>query len=649
MTFHLFRLGEIFSLVDHNGQLVTNTDLHGKHSLIFFGFTNCAVICSRALERLSQVLSGLGPASEEVNVFYISVDPDRDTPDIMKAFLKQMFHVFARPKRDANAPGEYVVPHTTITYLLDIGGTIVDHFNDALDAEAVTVRVLKAVSSGKASDCVGNGSNARGSFVYEQESLQRLDRQQVALIRHIGNLAHQLKDDWSNMMGAADINDGFGAYRYQLAFAYYALTLAHFHRLPVAPGFFKETMQRMIAKLIEPDVWFHWHDASTGGGNLQTPAREMIYDPIVTDNIMYSGYILVMSAMYNSLFNDDRYTKPGALTFEYDAFFWGPARASRYLSVACEPWCIFQVCNQMPILGFRLNDALATSGEKNFADGVTKGYVKAWAEKSGGILTPEGIFNTFYMKHVNQTVVVPGASAEAWTGLLMHAWNHELVQQTYDNRRETLAAESPDGSLTVNISAAITAMPRNKFFLNTGGIWGWVAAWAGETGDEETKNRLLHYADNHFHPRTQNGGLMYPRNDTVFDQDGNFVMVSPILSNSIIPLTRLNFRHGLKRLYENPWGARNRDHYDQPALVEVDFTVDVYRAVYLPEERNLLFDIALADYEAGLQGSVVLGREFGRKNWVLTRESHEIGRGSSDGLPSAETWSRKARRCACLF
>ncbi|KAL4941270.1 hypothetical protein BDV06DRAFT_223290 [Aspergillus oleicola] len=664
----------VFSLVDHDNRQITNADLHGKYSFVFFGFTNCAVVCPRALGRLSEVLSGLGPAADNVNVFYISVDPDRDTPDVMKGFIEKYprytgltgtkeqtdavrkeFHAFAKVKQDAEAPGGYVVPHTAITYLLDADGYIVDHFNDALDAETVTSRVLKALESENRSNDTSNDVN---SSVHEHESLRRLDKKQVASIRHIANLSRQLKGDWSNFMGPSDLNDGFGGYRFQLAFMFYALTLAHFHRLPAAPGYFKDTMQRIIAKMIEPDVWFYWHDASIGGGHSQTPAREMIYDPVVTDNIMYSGYVQVMTAMYHSLFDDDRYTKPGALTFEYDAFFWGPAKGFKfehdqnsinervywnmveegYLGVACEPGCIFQICNQMPILGFRLNDVLAATGDKgekeerDIASEVTRGYIKAWNEKSGGILNAEGTFNTFYLKHADTTVNVPGASGEAWAGLLMHAWNHDLVQKTYEHRREAILTTSPDGSLTVNVPQAILARPRNELHINSGGIWGWVPAWAGEVGDEETKNALLNYADKHFHPRIREGGLMYPRNDRVFDEKGNFIMVSPMLSNSILPLTRLNVRHGLKRFYEDPWGGKNRGHYDEPGLVHVDFEVDVYRAVYIPHEKKMVFDLALADYEDGLRGSVTLGRVFGRGNWVLTRNGEEICRGSGDGL-----------------
>ncbi|KAL3470723.1 hypothetical protein BJX99DRAFT_263992 [Aspergillus californicus] len=671
-----------FSLVTQDGHPITESDLHGKYSLVFFGFTNCAVVCPRALKRLSDVLEGLGPAADRVKVFYISVDPKRDSPTVMKKFLstrfpdftgltgtkeqidsaRKEFFVFAKAKQDNNALGGYVVPHTATTYLLGMDGYIVDHFNDVLNAKGVTARVLKAIKEGPDAHTVPE--KPTDELVYEQESLERLDHKQVASIRHIGNLARQLKGDWSNMMGAPDLNDGFGAYRYQIAFMFYALSLAHFHRLPAAPGVFQETMERMIQKMIEPDVWFYWHDASTGGGHVKAPEYPMRYDPIKTDNIMYSAYIQVMSAMYNSLFDDARYKAPGALTMKYTPFLWGPdpgwefkydqdsinqqvylnMQAKGYLGVACEPNCIYQVCNQVPILGFRLNDALTEDEDKHHAKMVTDGYVKSW-EELGGVLNHDGVFQTFYAEHLHTPVTVDGPSGEAWTGFMMNAWNHELVQKNYEDRLEHILFPKEDGSLSVNVGALdlmAQAVGRNQMFLASGGVWGWISAWAAEMGDEETKNRLVDYADKHFNPRIQNGGLMYPRNDTIFDENHDFVMVSPLLSNSIMPLTRLNVRHGMKRLYENPWGVRNRDHYDEPALVEVDFNIDVYRAVYIASDRTLKFDVAV--FETGAKGSIVLGRVFGRGDWILKREGQEIARGTSDAL--AKTDPRSIQRGA---
>ncbi|KAL4925357.1 uncharacterized protein BDV17DRAFT_294578 [Aspergillus undulatus] len=336
----------------------------------------------------------------------------------------------------------------------------------------------------------------------------------------------------------------------------------------------------------------------------------LLYDPVKKDNIMYSAYVQSMIAMFNSLFDDDRYQKPGALTFEYNAMLWGEADGWKfvydqnllneqiyrnmveegYLGVPCETYCIYQVCNQIPIVGFRMNDVLTE--DKNLAEEVTQGYVKAWEEKAGGVVTEHNIFNTFYMTHTRKKMIVAGGRGEVWTGFLMNAWNHKLVQETYNKRLDCLVHPRLDGTI--------------------GGVWGWSAVWSAEMGDDETRDRLLEYADKHFKPRLQNGGLMYPRNDAVHDSKLNFVMVSPLLSNALMPFTRLN--------------------YEEPALVEVDFNVDVYRAVYIADKRTLLFDFAV--YEADRKGSVALGRVFGHGDWTLKCDGDEVARGSSHSLAS---------------
>src|SRR5882762_1597942 len=81
-------VGGSFQLVDHHGRAVTEASYHGRFALLFFGFTHCCVVCPRALTKLSGVLDALGPLADRVQPLYITVDPERDTPDVMRAFLQ---------------------------------------------------------------------------------------------------------------------------------------------------------------------------------------------------------------------------------------------------------------------------------------------------------------------------------------------------------------------------------------------------------------------------------------------------------------------------------------------------------------------------------------------------------------------------------
>lgn len=147
-------------LIDHFGQPVSSRDWRGQYALVLFGFTHCRVVCPRALARYSAVLDQLAVDGTPVRGLYISVDPERDSPQVMRDFLdphprftgltgnveqiertKAAFHVFARRARDPDDSLGYRVPHTAIAYLIDLDGNCMATFADALSGEEVLARV----------------------------------------------------------------------------------------------------------------------------------------------------------------------------------------------------------------------------------------------------------------------------------------------------------------------------------------------------------------------------------------------------------------------------------------------------------------------------------------------------------------------------
>ncbi|SCO49151.1 SCO2-Protein involved in stability of Cox1p and Cox2p [Fusarium fujikuroi] len=630
-----------FSLLNHRGAVVTETDFHGKYTLVFFGFTNCKVVCPRAIERLKSVLNDLGPeTSERINAVYISVDSERDTPSTLSDFLdkkgvsnfigltgtkeqlesvRKAFHVFAQHKTDNSVPEGYTISHTALTFILGPDGQVVDNLNDNLDKKEVIKRLQKALSANLDAKVSAQYRTVLDQDSTMAESHGKMSKKQVASIRHIGNLARQLKGDWSNMMGRMDLNDGFGAYRFQLAYSFYALALAHFHRLPAAPGLFKSTMEKMINKMLSPDCWYYWRDASTGGGIARTPRTEGWVDPVTKDNIMYSAYVQTMTLLYNSLFDDASIN---------DKVYWNMVE-SGFLGVACEPHCVFQICNQPPILGFRLSDALHGT---TTAQEVTSGYVKAW-EEFGGSLSQNGGYNTFVSTHNKMLYPSRGTGGDCWAALLMHAWRPQFVEDNYQKKRDEMIERLNDGTISLKlpeITSSASPVPPDTFAVDA---FGWVAALAAEIGDEEVLHGMLAYADKHFSPVIMNGGLWYPRRDDILDANGHYVQNTPMQGNAILPLARLNVSKGFQRLYENPWGPNNR-HYSEPALDEVGQTVDVYRAVFLPKENILRFDIAV--FEPGAKGKVELTRVFNRGDWALFCDTRKVAWGDNERLIGSE-------------
>lgn len=82
-------LGEDLSLPDFNGTTRTLKDFQGKAVVVFFGFIQCPDVCPTTLAELAQVVKALGPDGERVQVLFVTVDPDRDTPDIVRDYVTQ--------------------------------------------------------------------------------------------------------------------------------------------------------------------------------------------------------------------------------------------------------------------------------------------------------------------------------------------------------------------------------------------------------------------------------------------------------------------------------------------------------------------------------------------------------------------------------
>ncbi|WP_371345162.1 SCO family protein [Ancylobacter sp. IITR112] len=140
-------IGGPFQLVDQNGNAVTQESYLGRPTLVFFGFTHCPDICPTALFEMSQLFEALGPDADKATGLFITVDPERDTPAVMKDYLGS-FHPSiqglsgtpeqiaavtrayrAYAKKVPTQDGDYTMDHTAIVYLMDKEGRFVAPFN----------------------------------------------------------------------------------------------------------------------------------------------------------------------------------------------------------------------------------------------------------------------------------------------------------------------------------------------------------------------------------------------------------------------------------------------------------------------------------------------------------------------------------------
>ena len=84
-------VGGPFTLTDHTGRRVTDKDFRGQHLLVFFGFTYCPDVCPSGLQVMTAALEELGPKAEKITPIFISVDPERDTPEQLALYVSS-FH-----------------------------------------------------------------------------------------------------------------------------------------------------------------------------------------------------------------------------------------------------------------------------------------------------------------------------------------------------------------------------------------------------------------------------------------------------------------------------------------------------------------------------------------------------------------------------
>jgi protein SCO1 len=148
-------VGGSFSLRATDGRVVTEKDLIGVPSLVFFGFTHCPDVCPTTLQDITQLYDALGPAADRLRVFFVTVDPERDTPETLRTYLSSFdrrivglsgdqgatdaavkaFRAYA--KRVPLTDGGYTMDHTALVYLMDKSGRFVGSLNlDRAPAEA---------------------------------------------------------------------------------------------------------------------------------------------------------------------------------------------------------------------------------------------------------------------------------------------------------------------------------------------------------------------------------------------------------------------------------------------------------------------------------------------------------------------------------
>lgn len=136
--------GVAFELVDQNGKPITEAAFRGKPTALFFGYTHCPDVCPTTLFELNGWLHEVDPDGTKMNAYFVTVDPERDTPEIMKQYVSNVsdriigisgapekvmemvkgFGVYSRkvPVDEDDPNGDYTMDHTASVFLLDRDG-----------------------------------------------------------------------------------------------------------------------------------------------------------------------------------------------------------------------------------------------------------------------------------------------------------------------------------------------------------------------------------------------------------------------------------------------------------------------------------------------------------------------------------------------
>ena len=155
------RIGGHFSLIDQDGKPRGDADFRGRYMLIYFGYSNCPDVCPISLGVMADAVERLGPKAARVAPIFVTVDPARDTPSILKQYLsvfsprligltgsdknirevEREYHVYVA--RHATQAGNYAVDHSNIIYLMGPDGRFVADYDDSLGPDGLAVELRK--------------------------------------------------------------------------------------------------------------------------------------------------------------------------------------------------------------------------------------------------------------------------------------------------------------------------------------------------------------------------------------------------------------------------------------------------------------------------------------------------------------------------
>ncbi len=156
-------LGGPFKLTDQFGKTRTDDEFRGKYMLVYFGYTFCPDICPLGLRNISSAIDLLGRDKDQVAPIFITIDPERDTPESLNSYASTLhssfilltgtqaeldpvikaYNVYAAKARPDGTVADYVMDHSSLVYLMDRNGNLIDFFAHTEEPQKMAERISR--------------------------------------------------------------------------------------------------------------------------------------------------------------------------------------------------------------------------------------------------------------------------------------------------------------------------------------------------------------------------------------------------------------------------------------------------------------------------------------------------------------------------
>lgn len=325
--------------------------------------------------------------------------------------------------------------------------------------------------------------------------------------------------------------------RYQLTYAQMALAMASFVHAPAFTGYSAEAQRRLIEKMQDKRIWRFWFLENLWG------YLKVQRNPIPPrDNIMFTGYLGAMLGAYEQVTGDQRYSRPGALTFRWDdqhvyeqSFNSIAENVHQNMSISpfcfypCEPNWIYSICNAIGINTLLTHDRLhGTDYYDDIAQSYRTGLEQEFLTTEGRLVGIRSARMGFGLPAITSTM------ADSLSAFWLNPSVADVSRRSWEMVRSRFVHLEPDGTVGLE-SSGWDRIDTGNYKMGTDIVvcWGVMIA-AREHGDEEVAEAVQRYVDAKFDPTLHEGARRYAKASTQ--------------SNGTLALARFGRENGLRDL-----------------------------------------------------------------------------------------------------